>query len=66
MARPKGSKDHHERANARKPIKIRGGWGSLEACQLGGHASLVARNQAAYFARRREAWAARIAEVIGG
>lgn len=43
-----------------------GGWGSMEACLKGGIMSEIVRNQAAFFARSNERFAARIAEVISG
>ena len=66
MARPKGKPNHHatEPRPERHKAGATGGWGTFEACSLGGNASLIARRQEAFFARRREAWAARIVEVM--
>ena len=64
MAKPNASRGIPKTKPTTEPAFPSRGWGSLEACSLGGVASLIARNQAAYFARRRAVWAAQIAAAI--
>ena len=46
--------------------KPHGGWGSMQACALGGVMSEAARKQGVLFARLNERFAARVAGAIGG